>query len=188
MQIHLIFDADGSPLITFASGKAAKRSAVCRLSSRAQRRTMRLHPMHPTINASWPLPPPRSRRAERHPRLGAYVTTDLPAGALLGTYDGRRFPPEQLWEKDWDHQVTYARRLARSGRATRCGRSPSSQRAERHRSASFTGDGEDWRRIRCFASMLRQIRAPVPSCGPLCSRNPPHTHCPWGPKRRQGES
>jgi SET domain-containing protein len=39
--------------------------------------------------------------------LGAFVTTDLPAGALLGTYDGRRFTPEQLLERDWDHQVTY---------------------------------------------------------------------------------
>jgi hypothetical protein len=39
--------------------------------------------------------------------LGAFAATDLPAGALLGTYDGRRFTPEQLLEKDWDQQVTY---------------------------------------------------------------------------------
>jgi len=39
--------------------------------------------------------------------LGAFVTTDLPAGALLGTYDGRRYTPERLAAKHWDNQVTY---------------------------------------------------------------------------------
>jgi hypothetical protein len=39
--------------------------------------------------------------------LGAFFTTDLPAGALLGSYGGRRLTAEQLAAKDWDYQVTY---------------------------------------------------------------------------------
>lgn len=39
--------------------------------------------------------------------LGAFVTADLPAGALLGTYDGRRFTPEQLLAREWDSRLTY---------------------------------------------------------------------------------
>jgi uncharacterized protein len=37
--------------------------------------------------------------------LRAFVTTDLPVGALVGSYDGRRLTPEQILAKDWDYQV-----------------------------------------------------------------------------------
>jgi len=53
-----------------------------------------------------PTPAPQVAPSGIH-GLGAFVTADLPAGALLGTYDGRRFTPEQLLAKDWDPRVTY---------------------------------------------------------------------------------
>jgi SET domain-containing protein len=59
--------------------------------------------------------------------LGAFVTADVAAGTLLGTYDGRRLTPSQLLAEDRDHQVTYLFSLsngntidgARGGNATR---------------------------------------------------------------------
>lgn len=39
--------------------------------------------------------------------LGAFATRSLPAFALLGLYEGRRYSPEEIAAKDWDDQLTY---------------------------------------------------------------------------------
>lgn len=39
--------------------------------------------------------------------LGAFITQTLPAGALLGFYEGRRYSAKQLSKQLWDHRLTY---------------------------------------------------------------------------------
>ncbi len=39
--------------------------------------------------------------------LGAFATRALPAYALLGLYEGRRYSPQQIAAKTWDGQLTY---------------------------------------------------------------------------------
>ena len=59
--------------------------------------------------------------------LGAFVTQDLPMSTLLGTYQGRRYSPEQLRRRSWDDSLTYLFSLSngetidgsRGGNATR---------------------------------------------------------------------
>lgn len=59
--------------------------------------------------------------------LGAYATCDLPGGAFLGLYTGRRYTPEQIAAKSWNDQLTYLFMLsndetidgAKGGNATR---------------------------------------------------------------------
>lgn len=59
--------------------------------------------------------------------LGAFATRDLPADALLGRYEGRRYTPAQIAAKTWDDNLTYLFKLtndetidaAKGGNATR---------------------------------------------------------------------
>lgn len=59
--------------------------------------------------------------------LGAFVTRDLPAGAELGSYAGRRYSEEEAAEVDWNSSLTYLFSLsdgtlidgAQGGNATR---------------------------------------------------------------------
>jgi len=59
--------------------------------------------------------------------LGVFATQDLPEATLLGTYQGRRFSPEQLSRRRWDDSLTYLFSLSngdtidgsRGGNATR---------------------------------------------------------------------
>lgn len=39
--------------------------------------------------------------------LGAFATRALPANALLGLYEGRRYTPEQVAARKWNDQLTY---------------------------------------------------------------------------------
>jgi SET domain-containing protein len=39
--------------------------------------------------------------------LGAFATCSLPAGAVLGLYEGRRYAPTEVAAKDWNDQLTY---------------------------------------------------------------------------------
>ncbi|MDM0014464.1 SET domain-containing protein [Variovorax sp. J22P168] len=39
--------------------------------------------------------------------LGAFATRDLPAGVLLGLYEGRRYTADQVAARTWDNQLTY---------------------------------------------------------------------------------
>ncbi|MDL9999487.1 SET domain-containing protein [Variovorax sp. J22P240] len=39
--------------------------------------------------------------------LGAFATRDLPAFALLGLYNGRRYSQQEIAAKAWDDQLTY---------------------------------------------------------------------------------
>jgi uncharacterized protein len=59
--------------------------------------------------------------------LGAFATRPLPAFALLGLYEGRRYTPAQVAAKTWNDQLTYLFTLsndetidgAKGGNATR---------------------------------------------------------------------
>ncbi|HEY2257339.1 MAG TPA: SET domain-containing protein-lysine N-methyltransferase, partial [Variovorax sp.] len=59
--------------------------------------------------------------------LGAFATRALPAFALLGLYEGRRYSPEQVAARTWNDQLTYLFLLsndemidgAKGGNATR---------------------------------------------------------------------
>ena len=59
--------------------------------------------------------------------LGAFATRPLPAFALLGLYEGRRYSPEQVAAKAWDDGLIYLFKLsndetidgAKGGNATR---------------------------------------------------------------------
>ncbi|MEJ8823845.1 SET domain-containing protein-lysine N-methyltransferase [Variovorax humicola] len=59
--------------------------------------------------------------------LGAFATRSLPAFALLGLYEGRRYTPAQVAAKQWNDQLTYLFTLsneetidgAKGGNATR---------------------------------------------------------------------
>lgn len=59
--------------------------------------------------------------------LGAFATRPLPAFALLGLYEGRRYSPEQVAARTWNDQLTYLFLLsndemidgAKGGNATR---------------------------------------------------------------------
>jgi uncharacterized protein len=39
--------------------------------------------------------------------LGAFAARALPAGHIVGTYEGRRYEPNQEADQPWDHDVTY---------------------------------------------------------------------------------
>jgi len=72
------------------------------------------------------LPDIEVRRSGVH-GLGAFATRDLPAGAELGRYAGRRYSEEEAVEVDWDSRLTYLFSLsdgtlidgAQGGNATR---------------------------------------------------------------------
>ena len=44
--------------------------------------------------------------------LGAFATRDLPAQALLGLYEGRRYTAEQVAARQWNDQLTYLFKLS----------------------------------------------------------------------------
>lgn len=44
--------------------------------------------------------------------LGAFATRPLPAHALLGLYEGRRYTAEQVAGRKWDGQLTYLFKLS----------------------------------------------------------------------------
>lgn len=44
--------------------------------------------------------------------LGAFATRDLPARALLGLYEGRRYTAEQVAARQWNDQLTYLFKLS----------------------------------------------------------------------------
>ncbi len=39
--------------------------------------------------------------------LGAFATADLAPGSRIGPYTGRRYRPDQIAARDWDHLLTF---------------------------------------------------------------------------------
>jgi SET domain-containing protein len=82
--------------------------------------------MKPTDDPMLTLPDIEVRRSGVH-GLGAFATRDLPAGAELGLYAGRRYSEQEATEVDWDSSLTYLFSLsdgtlidgAQGGNATR---------------------------------------------------------------------